>query len=233
MQSKLDDLALHTISLSQGAVLETGCVYIVPLLESLELPSDIEASANPKSSTGRLDVFTRVITDGTPRFDEVSAGYRGPLYLEVSPQSFPVRAHAGASLNQLRLLEGEREAWSFTEVPANRLCSMSDDDRHGRGRDAGSCCQDTVDERTPCEAVQHFGELRLHPGALPGRQDDYVSISRHSESRLSSKAVDQEYWSFDRWLGSFDSRIDVPRRPPILLCERRDQRAPLTSHCFC
>ena len=64
VQSKLDELALHTISLSQGAVLETGCVYIVPLLESLALPPGIEASANPKSSTGRLDVFTRVIADG-------------------------------------------------------------------------------------------------------------------------------------------------------------------------
>ena len=82
-------------------------VYLVPLLERLDLPASVRGRCNPKSTTGRLDVFTRVITDGTPRFDEVRAGYRGPLYLEVSPQSFPVRVQAGQSLNQLRLLSGD------------------------------------------------------------------------------------------------------------------------------
>jgi len=76
---KLDDLQLHAISLSQGAVLETGCVYIVPLLESLTLPGDLSAATNPKSSTGRLDVFTRVIADGVSAFDQIPAGYEGPL----------------------------------------------------------------------------------------------------------------------------------------------------------
>ncbi|HEY8193922.1 MAG TPA: 2'-deoxycytidine 5'-triphosphate deaminase, partial [Hyphomicrobium sp.] len=90
VQSKLDDLGLHTISLSQGAVLETGCVYIVPLLESLALPPDIEASANPKSSTGRLDVFTRVIADGVGAFDQIPHGYAGPLFAEICPQTFPI-----------------------------------------------------------------------------------------------------------------------------------------------
>ena len=72
--------------------------YLVPLLESLALPPDVRGRSNPKSTTGRLDIFTRVITDATPRFDEIRAGYRGALYLEVSPQSFPVRVQAGASL---------------------------------------------------------------------------------------------------------------------------------------
>ncbi len=87
VQTKLDDLALHTISLSQGAVLETGCVYIVPLLERLALPAFVEASANPKSSTGRLDVFTRVIADGVGAFDQIPHGYAGPLYAEICPQT--------------------------------------------------------------------------------------------------------------------------------------------------
>ena len=100
------DLVIDQLSLESGATLQRGSVYLVPLLESLALPAAVRGRSNPKSTTGRLDVFTRVITDGTPRFDEVSAGYHGPLYLEVSPQSFPVRVHAGASLNQLRLLEG-------------------------------------------------------------------------------------------------------------------------------
>jgi dCTP deaminase len=106
VQSKLDDLALHTISLSQGAVLETGCVYIVPLLESLELPEDIEASANPKSSTGRLDVFTRVIADGVGAFDQIPHGYHGPLFAEICPQTFPIVVRKGSRLSQIRFRVG-------------------------------------------------------------------------------------------------------------------------------
>ena len=86
---RIDELKLHEIALADGAVLETGCVYIVPLLESLALPTDIAAAANPKSSTGRLDVFTRVIADATRGFDRIEAGYHGPLYAEISPKTFP------------------------------------------------------------------------------------------------------------------------------------------------
>jgi dCTP deaminase len=101
------ELVIDRVSLEGGATLQRGSVYLVPLLETLALPARVRGRCNPKSTTGRLDIFTRVITDGTPRFDEISAGYRGPLYLEVSPQSFPVRVHAGHSLNQLRLLSGD------------------------------------------------------------------------------------------------------------------------------
>src|ERR1700741_4446149 len=87
---RIDELKPHEIDLSAGAVPETNCVYIVPLLESLALPPEIVAAANPKSSTGRLDVFTRVIADGTRRFDMIGAGYHGPLYAEISPKTFPV-----------------------------------------------------------------------------------------------------------------------------------------------
>jgi dCTP deaminase len=103
---KLADLKLHTIDLTKGAVLETGCVYIVPLLESLGLPDTISASANPKSSTGRLDVFTRVIADGVTAFDQIPAGYKGPLYAEICPQTFPILARTGSKLSQLRFRVG-------------------------------------------------------------------------------------------------------------------------------
>jgi dCTP deaminase len=103
---KLTDLKLHTIDLTKGAVLETGCVYIVPLLESLGLPDSISASANPKSSTGRLDVFTRVIADGVTAFDQIPAGYKGPLYAEICPQTFPILARTGSKLSQLRFRIG-------------------------------------------------------------------------------------------------------------------------------
>lgn len=104
--AKLDRLRLHEIDLTESAVLETGCVYIVPLLESLALPAGMSASTNPKSSTGRLDIFTRVLTDHAQEFDKVPAGYAGPLYLEVSPRTFPIVVRAGSRLSQLRFRVG-------------------------------------------------------------------------------------------------------------------------------
>ena len=103
---RIDELKLHEIDLSDGAVLETNCVYIVPLLESLALPPSVLAAANPKSSTGRLDVFTRVIADGTRRFDMIGAGYHGPLYAEISPKTFPVLLREGSRLSQIRFRTG-------------------------------------------------------------------------------------------------------------------------------
>jgi dCTP deaminase len=103
---RIVDLKLHEFSLAAGAVLETNCVYIVPLIERLGLPADIAAATNPKSSTGRLDVFTRVIADETRGFDRVAAGYEGPLYAEISPKTFPILVREGTRLSQLRLRRG-------------------------------------------------------------------------------------------------------------------------------
>jgi dCTP deaminase len=113
---KLDDLQLHAISLSQGAVLETGCVYVAPLLESLALPDDLCGATNPKSSTGRLDVFTRVIADGVSAFDQIPAGYSGPLYAEICPQTFPVVVRKGSRLSQIRFRAGGEVAAPVDEV---------------------------------------------------------------------------------------------------------------------
>jgi dCTP deaminase len=107
VRERIDQLKLHEIDLQPGAVLETGCVYIVPLLESLALPADIEASTNPKSSTGRLDIFTRVIADNAQAFDTVPPGYSGPLYLEVSPRTFPIVVRTGSRLSQIRFRRGD------------------------------------------------------------------------------------------------------------------------------
>jgi len=104
--SKLKRFGMHQIDLREGAVLETGCVYIVPLLEKFALPKHLSASANPKSSTGRLDIFTRVIADNTQQFDMVPAGYDGPLYLEISPRTFPIVVKTGSRLSQIRFRQG-------------------------------------------------------------------------------------------------------------------------------
>jgi dCTP deaminase len=101
----VDEINLHR----EGAVLETNRPYLIPLKERLALPPGVRGRANPKSSTGRADVFTRVITDGSARFDDIAAGYHGNLYLEVVPLSFPVRVREDLSLNQLRLAVGRTE----------------------------------------------------------------------------------------------------------------------------
>lgn len=106
VMSKLERLQLHAIDLSKGAVLETGCVYIVPLMETVDLPAGMSASANPKSSTGRLDIFTRVITDSAQEFDKIPTGYKGPLYLEISPRTFPIVVRRGSRLSQIRFRIG-------------------------------------------------------------------------------------------------------------------------------
>lgn len=107
VQQRLDSLALHEIDLTRGAVLETGCVYVAELMESLALPQGLRAAANPKSSTGRLDVFTRVITDRAREFDLVEEGYAGPLFIEISPRTFPVLVRSGSRLSQIRFRAGE------------------------------------------------------------------------------------------------------------------------------
>ncbi len=107
---RIGDVAMHELDLTRGAVLERGCVYIAELRERLTLPPDVSARANPKSSTGRLDVFVRLLTDGQPVFDDVAAGYAGPMFLEIAPQTFSVLARAGAQLNQLRLKRGAPDA---------------------------------------------------------------------------------------------------------------------------
>jgi dCTP deaminase len=107
VEEKVEGLAFQKVDLRDGAVLERDRPYLVPLIERLSLPRDVRARANPKSSTGRLDVFTRVITDRHNRFDDIRAGYEGKLYLEVVPRSFAVQVRTGLSLNQLRLARGD------------------------------------------------------------------------------------------------------------------------------
>ncbi len=103
---RLPSVFMHEIDLTNGAVLETDCVYIVPLLESAALSPGICGAANPKSSTGRIDVFVRLITDHAAAFDRIAPGYCGPLFAEISPRTFPVLVRKGSRLNQLRLRHG-------------------------------------------------------------------------------------------------------------------------------
>lgn len=107
VQDRLFEFEMHRIDLSNGAVLEKGCVYVVPLMESLALPESVQAVANAKSSTGRLDLLTRAITDGGTEFDRIGSGYTGPLYAEICPRSFSVLVRPGMRLNQIRFRKGQ------------------------------------------------------------------------------------------------------------------------------
>src|ERR1700681_161696 len=107
VEQKIEEIAFERIDLRDGATLERDRPYLVPLIEELRLPAEIRAKANPKSSTGRLDVFTRVLTDRNHRFDEIAAGYRGKLYLEVVPPTSGIRVRRGLALNQVRLMRGD------------------------------------------------------------------------------------------------------------------------------
>jgi dCTP deaminase len=118
VHDKLANAVLHEIDLTNGTVLETGCVYVVPLLESAEFSFRVSGIANPKSSTGRLDVFTRLITDRAQGFDRVEPGYHGPLYAEISPRTFPILVRKGSRLNQLRVRRGSPQ---FTDTQLRRL----------------------------------------------------------------------------------------------------------------
>lgn len=115
---KLAELAMHRIDLTGGAVLEKDCVYIVPLLETLALRKRTSGIANPKSSSGRLDIFARVITDEGSEFDRVREGYKGPLYAELSPRAFSILARTGSRLVQLRIRRGTPQ---FSDTALRRL----------------------------------------------------------------------------------------------------------------
>lgn len=220
---KLNRFCLHKIDLTEGAVLETGCVYIVPLLESLELPADITASANPKSSTGRLDIFTRVITDHAQQFDMVSAGYHGPLYLEISPRTFPVVVKTGSRLSQIRFRKGQAtlskdelkdlhaaETLVASETPniEERGIAMSIDltgDENGlvgyRGKRHTGVVN--VDEKAACDVLDYWEPIYKRSSAEIVLDPDefYILVSREAVHVPPSHAA--EMVPFDPLVGEF------------------------------
>ena len=134
VKEKSEGLAFDRIDLRDGATLERDRPYLVPLIEQLRLPGEIRAKANPKSSTGRLDVFTRVLTDRNNRFDEIAAGYHGALYLEVVPRTFAIRVKTGLALNQVRLISGDARLSDEELVSLHREVPLLYLDSHPLGQ---------------------------------------------------------------------------------------------------
>lgn len=182
-------LALHEIPLTEaGAVLETGCVYLVPLLESVRLPEGISGRANPKSSTGRIDVFTRLVTDRASAFDDISAGYEGPLWLEISPRTYSILARPGDRLAQLRLRRGSPQNVSDLIV--------SIDMEAGDGNPVGWRAKHhagLIDLRAigAHEVADFWEPLFPHKGRLVLNPEDfYILASRESVSVAASQAAE-------------------------------------------
>lgn len=213
VSERLTSLTTHQLDLTRGAVLERGCVYIIPLVERLQLPPAVSARANPKSSTGRIDVFTRLITDFSHEFDQVRAGYKGGLYLEVVPQTFSIVVRAGSRLTQLRLMRG-------AVSPTDALLAALHEEQalvFGEGEEPA----DPVIARGLWLSV----DLRGGPGEVVGYR-----------ARAHAPLVDvdevQAYDPMDYW-----EPIERPRDAQLLLlpeafyilCSRERIRVPLTA----
>ncbi|MDO9078445.1 MAG: 2'-deoxycytidine 5'-triphosphate deaminase, partial [Brevundimonas sp.] len=188
VEDRIADVAMHRIDLSGGVVLERGCVYIARLQERLSLPKGLIARANPKSSTGRVDVFVRLLTDRGASFDDVAEGYEGALYLEISPQTFPILVRPGTRLNQLRLKAGE--------PPKLETRSVGVELQGGEGsvvgfrgrRHAGVIDLDNIDGHDPRDFWEPLtlrrGELLLDPGEfyiLASSDDVEIPVDQAAE----------------------------------------------------
>lgn len=187
VEDRIADVAMHAIEITEaGVVLEKGCVYIVRLQERLKLPQGLIARANPKSSTGRVDVFVRLLTDQGASFDDVAEGYDGPLYMEVAPQTFSILVRPGTRLNQLRLKAGDPPKLETRSVGVD----LQGGDIVGfRGRrHAGVVDLDHIDGHDPRDFWEPLtlrrGELLLDPGEfyiLASSDDVEIPVDQAAE----------------------------------------------------
>jgi len=165
VRERIAGVAMHEVDLTAGAVLERGCVYIAELQERLKLPSGVSARANPKSSTGRVDVFVRLLTDRGNAFDDVDEGYDGRIYMEIAPQTFSVLVRTGTRLNQLRLKTGTPERLRIESVGVDLTGEIAG--FRGR-RHAGLVDLDHEDGHDPRDFWEPLrpkdGQLLLDPG---------------------------------------------------------------------
>jgi len=182
---RLPDVAMHRLDLTDGQVLEKGCVYIAELQERLKLPKGISARGNPKSSTGRVDVFVRLLTDHGQSFEDVADGYEGPLYMEIAPQTFSVLVRPGTRLNQLRLKAGAPPKLRTSDVGVDLTGELAG---FRARRHAPVVDLDHVDGHDPRDfwqpLEQHRGELLLDPGEfyiLASKGDVEIPVDQAAE----------------------------------------------------
>jgi dCTP deaminase len=185
---RIADVSMHPIDLSGGYVLEKGCVYIARLQERLSLPRGLIARANPKSSTGRVDVFVRLLTDQGASFDDVAEGYDGPLYMEIAPQTFSILVRPGTRLNQLRLKAGEPPKLETRSVGVDLQAGDNGIVGYRGRRHAGVVNMDHIDGHDPRDFWEPLtlrrGELLLDPGEfyiLASSDDVEIPVDQAAE----------------------------------------------------
>lgn len=184
---RVASLTLHEIDLTRGALLEpgrSGGVYIVPLMERLALPPEIAAATNPKSSTGRLDVFTRVIADRAREFDTVPAGYAGPLYVEISPRTFPVIVRAGSRLSQIRFRTGNARLDDAELAELHRATPLVDGELHLAGGLMVSIDLSGRDGIVGYRAKRHTGLVDVDRRGALDALDFWDPITNHGKPEL-------------------------------------------------
>ena len=193
VSGRLADVAMHELDLERGAVLERGCVYLAEVQERLALPPGVSARANPKSSTGRVDVFVRLLTDNGQAFDDVADGYSGPLYLEIAPQTFSVLVRTGTRLNQLRLKAGAPARLDLKDVSVDLTGKLAGfrARRHSGvidlDKEAGCDPHDFWEALEP-----RHGELLLDPGEfyiLASKEDIEIPVLQAAEMTPIDPAV--------------------------------------------
>ena len=225
VKQKLDEFAMHEMDITKGGVLERGCVYIIPLLEGLALKHRMSAMGNPKSSTGRLDIFTRLITDNGTEFDQVREQYKGMLYAEVSPRTFSVLVRKGSRLSQIRIRRGspqssDESTWRLQKEYQVVSSAISEDDiRKGvpvsvdvRGDKSGGLIGYKAKNHAgliDIDKVQHYDVLDYwEPVYAPRRgglvldpQDFYILASREAVRVPPTHAA--EMIAYDTLVGEF------------------------------
>src|SRR5580704_9554037 len=211
VEAKIKELRMTRVDLTSAAVFEKGCVYIVPLLEELNLPADISGKANPKSTTGRLDVFIRLITDYGVEFERVPAGYKGKLYAEVVSRTFTVAVRAGMRLNQLRFVRGNP---TFTDNLISNLDEQEtliymDEENSAKARvDRGLKITVNLEASEPGEMVAY--KARGHAPAIELDRIDYYSPEEFWEVRQQNANKDLILEPGDFYILASRERVRVP-----------------------
>ena len=204
VDTKLNEVKLYKIDLRDGGILEKGAIYLIPLLEELAFPEKFQGRTNPKSSTGRLDMFTRVIVDHGHRFDEVPSGYKGKMYLEVIPRSFPVRVKEGLRLNQLRIFQGNPH---LSDIQLKKHYKKTPILFGDGGRPVG------------VEKVKVDNGLFISLDLAGARKDRIVAYKAKTNSSVIDMSLNRHYHPMDFW-------------EPITLTQIRNKRLILEPESF-
>jgi dCTP deaminase len=204
VDTKLNEVKLYKIDLRDGGILEKGAIYLIPLLEELAFPEKFQGRTNPKSSTGRLDMFTRVIVDHGHRFDEIPNGYKGKMYLEVIPRSFPVRVREGLRLNQLRIFQGDPH---LSDIQLKNHYKKTPILFGDGGRPVG------------VEKVKVDNGLFISLDLAGARKDRIVAYKAKTNSSVIDMSLNRHYHPMDFW-------------EPITLTQIRNKRLILEPESF-